>query len=102
MSRTAAKDFLSRVEADQAFAAELEALKDDPSAALARVHAAGFDFRPDEVRAEFIDRYGSELSPQQLDAIAAGALEDDLILGIEIGGGALAGYVAVAMVVLAL
>jgi predicted ribosomally synthesized peptide with nif11-like leader len=96
MSDTAAREFLSRVEADQAFAAELEALKDDPSAVLAKVHAAGFDFSPDEVRAELLVRYGDQLRPEQLDDIAAGADMTGAIVSSGIGIGAGVSFLAFA------
>jgi predicted ribosomally synthesized peptide with nif11-like leader len=73
MSETSAREFLSRVEGDEKFAGELEALKGDPDAVLARVRAAGFDAEPAEIRRAFIERYGAELSPEQLDAVAAGS-----------------------------
>jgi predicted ribosomally synthesized peptide with nif11-like leader len=72
MSEKMAKAVLLRVEDDQAFAAELDALKANPDAVLTKVHAAGFDVTPEEVRAAFLDRYGDQLSPEQLQAVAAG------------------------------
>jgi predicted ribosomally synthesized peptide with nif11-like leader len=73
MSQADAVAFLERVESDEEFAKELESIRQDPGAVVGRVHAAGFDATPEEIREAFIDRYGAELTPEQLDQIAAGA-----------------------------
>jgi predicted ribosomally synthesized peptide with nif11-like leader len=91
MSETAARDFVRRVESDEEFAGELEALKSDPQAVQQRVRAAGFDVGPDEIRAAFLDRWGDRLSPEQLEAVAAGAL-DQSQAGIVFAGSALIVY----------
>ena len=75
MSVEQAEAFMNRVESDEAFAAELESLKDDQAAVQAAVVAAGFDATPDEIRDAFVDRFGDELTEEQLAAIAGG-LED--------------------------
>jgi predicted ribosomally synthesized peptide with nif11-like leader len=86
MSEQAAEEFVSRVEGDEKFATELAALKDDPQAVQARVRAEGFDADPAEIRAAFLDRYGAELSTEQLDAVAAGMSDQDWAnLGIGFG-----------------
>jgi predicted ribosomally synthesized peptide with nif11-like leader len=72
LTEITAKELLSRIENDQAFAAELDSLKGDPNAVLAKVHDSGFDVTPEEVRAAFLDRYGDQLNSKQLEAIAAG------------------------------
>jgi predicted ribosomally synthesized peptide with nif11-like leader len=72
MSKTDAVGFLERVESDQPFARELDAVKSDPNALHDKVKSAGFDAQPEEIREAFVDRYGSELTPEQLDQIAAG------------------------------
>jgi predicted ribosomally synthesized peptide with nif11-like leader len=98
MSQEAATEFLERVESDDEFAKELAAKKDDPEAVLEEIHEAGFDVKPEEVRAAFLDRYGAELTTEQLDKIAAGSTED--IVGGVVGGvvtlGVLAGIAAIA------
>jgi predicted ribosomally synthesized peptide with nif11-like leader len=81
VSETAAQEFVRRVEGDETFAGELEALKADPQAVLARLHAEGFDADPAEIRAAVLDRYGAELRPEQLDEIAAGVDPTVVILG---------------------
>jgi predicted ribosomally synthesized peptide with nif11-like leader len=72
MSMTDAVGFIERLESDEPFARDLGALKDDPNAVYENVKAAGFDAQPEEIREAFADRYGSELTPEQLDQIAAG------------------------------
>jgi len=75
MSVEQAEAFMDRVESDEAFAAELDSLKDDQAAVQAAVVAAGFDATPDEIRDAFVDRFGDQLTEEQLAAIAGG-LED--------------------------
>src|SRR3954453_10986184 len=99
MSEQAAVAFLERLEGDEPFAKELRALKDDPDAVGERVHAAGFDANQDEIREAFLERYGAELTQEQLDQIAAGA--DAGLIAAEVGGsvlvvGALVGVAAAA------
>jgi len=75
MSVEQAEAFMNRVESDEAFAAELASLKDDQAAVQAAVVAAGFDATPEEIRDAFVERFGAELTEEQLAAIAGG-LED--------------------------
>ncbi len=84
MSVEQAEAFMDRVESDEAFAAELESLKDDQAAVQAAVVAAGFDATPDEIRDAFADRFGDELTEEQLAAVAGG-LDDHQIVGIVVG-----------------
>jgi predicted ribosomally synthesized peptide with nif11-like leader len=72
MSVEQAEAFMDRVESDEAFAAELESLKDDQAAVQAVVVAAGFDATPEEIRDAFADRFGDQLTEEQLAAIAGG------------------------------
>jgi predicted ribosomally synthesized peptide with nif11-like leader len=72
MSSTAAVAFLERVEQDETFAADLESVRADPALVLAKVHAGGYQATEQEISSAFIDRYGSELTPDQLRAVAAG------------------------------
>jgi predicted ribosomally synthesized peptide with nif11-like leader len=81
MSQADAVAFLERVESDEEFAADLESVKQDRDAVRAKVQAAGFDATPDEIREAFVDRYGVELTPKQLDQIAAGSDADTIIGG---------------------
>ena len=99
MSEQAAVAFLERLEGDEEFAKELRSVREDPDAVGERVHAAGFDATPGEIREAFIERYGSELTQEQLDQIAAGA-DAGLIAGETVGSvrvvGALGGVAAAA------
>ena len=72
MSVEQAEAFMDRVESDEAFAAELESLKDDQAAVQAAIVAAGFDATPDEIRDAFVDRFGDQLTEEELAAIAGG------------------------------
>ena len=72
MSHADAVRFLDAVETDEAFAQQLEALRDTPDQALDAVRARGFDVDPDEVREAFVERYGADLTEEQLAAIAGG------------------------------
>lgn len=99
MSGANAVAFLDRVEADEAFARKIEALKSDPAAAHAAVVEAGYDATPEEIKMAFVARYGSELSPEQLEALAGGIDGTDIGIGVGIGAGviligALAGLAA--------
>ena len=91
MSHTDAVRFLDAVETDEAFAQQLEALRDTPDQALDAVRARGFDVDPDEVREAFVERYGADLTEEQLAAIAGGISTDMWILfgGMSLAAGAL-------------
>lgn len=84
MSMTEAEGFLERLESDEPFARELEALKENPNAVYEKVKAAGFDAQPEEIREAFAERYGAELTPEQLDQIAAG-MDPEQIAGVAVG-----------------
>jgi predicted ribosomally synthesized peptide with nif11-like leader len=84
MSKAAAEAFFDRADSDPEFLTRLEDVQDDPNAVYAQVRAEGFDVEPEELMEVFTERYGVELSPEQLDAIAAG--DDALIAGATIGG----------------
>jgi predicted ribosomally synthesized peptide with nif11-like leader len=84
MSMTDAVAFLERAEIDDEFAADFESVKHDQEAVLAKVREAGYDATPDEILSAVIERYGVELTPEQLDEIAAGA-DGGEIAGIVIG-----------------
>lgn len=86
MSTTDAEAFLDRAETDAAWGAEFEAIRDDQEAVLAKVHAAGYDVTQQEVLDAFMERYGAELTPEQLDQIAAGSDDAGVIAGAVVGG----------------
>ena len=77
MSIQQAEAFITRVQEDPDFAERLAALKDDPTAVQALVAAEGFDATPEEVREAFLEAFGSELTEEQLAAIAGGMSGDD-------------------------
>jgi predicted ribosomally synthesized peptide with nif11-like leader len=89
MSLTDAEAFIARAETDEAFAKELESLAPNPDAVFAKVHEAGYDVTQDEIKEAFLERYGAELTPEQMDAIAAG-LTSEAEIGIGVTGGLLA------------
>jgi predicted ribosomally synthesized peptide with nif11-like leader len=93
MSMTDAVGFLDRVESDESFARELEALKENPNAVYEKVKAAGFDAQPEEIREAFLERYGSELTPEQLDQIAAG-MDTEQYVALGVGGAVTLGVAA--------
>jgi len=72
MSHTDATKFLDAIETDETFARELEALKDAPDQLLDAARARGFVLEPGEVRDAFLERYGDDLTDEQLAAIAGG------------------------------
>ena len=80
MSAQQAEAFIARVQEDPDFADRLSALKADPAAVHALVVAEGFDATPEEIRDVFLEAFGSELTEEQLAAIAGG------LEGHEIGG----------------
>ena len=75
MTIESAQAVLDRMEADSAFA---ERVKDagSPEASLALLREEGFDVSSGDLRDALLDRYGDQLTPDQLDAIAAGASLD--------------------------
>lgn len=82
MSVAAAVSLIDRLEADDEFAQRLADQRDDPASVLATVRAAGFEVTPDEVKTAMLARYGSELSIEQLEALAGGM--DDWEVGLNI------------------
>jgi len=72
-----AEAFIARVQEDPDFAERLAALKDDPTAVQALVVSEGFDATPEEIREAFLEAFGSELTEEQLAAIAGGNSGDD-------------------------
>ncbi len=87
MSIPQAEAFIARVQEDPDFAERLAALKDDPTAAHALVVAEGFDATPEEIRDAFLEAFGSELTEEQLAAIAGGMNKSEEATFIIVGGG---------------
>ena len=98
MSVEQAEAFMDRVESDEAFAAELESLKDDQAAVQAAVVAAGFDATPEEIRDAFVDRFGDQLTDEQLATIAGGIGDIDPALA---AAGVVGGAVLIAAAITA-
>jgi predicted ribosomally synthesized peptide with nif11-like leader len=71
MTATSAEGVLDRMEADPTFA---ERVKDagSPEASLAILRSEGFDVTAGDLRDALLDRYGDQLSPDELDTIAGG------------------------------
>jgi predicted ribosomally synthesized peptide with nif11-like leader len=101
MSVQQAEAFVARVQEDPDFAERLNALKDDPTAVQALVAAEGFDATPAEIFNVFLETFGSELTEEQLAAVAGGFDETTFVV---VGGmmsaallaGGIAGAVAMA------
>lgn len=88
MSVQDAEAFMDRAESDRDFAAEIEALGMNQDAVITKIREAGYDVTADDMREAFLDRYGAELTPEQLDAVAAG-LDSGVEIGLGVGGGVL-------------
>jgi predicted ribosomally synthesized peptide with nif11-like leader len=100
MSQTDAVAFLERVETDEELARDLASRSEDRPAVLERIRSEGFDVEPEEVREAFLERYGAELTPEQMDMVAAGYTAGEIgamaggsvaVLGTLIGIAAIAG-----------
>lgn len=72
MSSQQAEAFLARVQSDEEFAAKLGELRDNPAATQALIAAEGFDTTPEEIKDVVLEAMGSELSEDQLAAVAGG------------------------------
>lgn len=94
MTSAAANAVMDRLETDDAFA-ELLKNVDGPEAGLEILRAEGFDVTQSEIRDVLIDRYGDELTQEQLDALAGGVTQGEAIflavgLPVAVGVAALA------------
>lgn len=85
MSMTDAVAFIERAETDKEFAADLETAKGDQQAVLAKVRGYGYDVSEEEVIDAFTERYGVELTPEQLEAIAGGYDGIDVASAVAVG-----------------
>ncbi len=100
MTNSAAAAALDRIESDEAFA---ERVKDagGPEASIELLKSEGFDVSENDMRDAAIDRYGDQLTTEQLDALAAGVSDHDLFIGsvgAAVGVGAAAAAAAAAVV----
>ena len=74
----------------------IEEVGTDAQAVYALVQSEGFDCTAEEIREAFLEEHGSQLTPEQLEAIAGGASGDfDSGTGIAIGVGAGVGAIVV-------
>jgi hypothetical protein len=62
------------------------------------VRARGYDVDSDDVRDAFLERYGNDLTEEQLAAIAGGINTDDFIQGVVWGAGSVVSFAAAALV----
>lgn len=79
MSVAAANAVMDRLENDEAFAQRLKEAG-GPEATLGILRDEGFDVTPDEMRDVLIDRFGDQLTQEQLDAISGGDLNEGHII----------------------
>ena len=97
MSIQQAEAFMARVQKDPAFAERLAAVKDDPAAARALVAAEGFDATPEEMREAFLEAFGSELSEEELAAIAGGLSTGEIVATTLVSAGGVSAAAAMAV-----
>jgi Nif11 domain len=89
MSIDAANAVIDRLDVDEAFAIRLKNAG-GPEQALPLLAAEGFDVTPQEMRDVVLDRFGDQLTAEQLDRVSAGMSERDAIRmadGVLIGMG---------------
>jgi predicted ribosomally synthesized peptide with nif11-like leader len=99
MTLASAQAVIDRMEVDEDFA---NRVKDagGPDASIALVTSEGFEVTSEDMRDAVIDRFGDQLTQEQLDAIAAGVDMTDVafVLGGLTAG---AGFVAACAVLIA-
>ena len=86
MSVSEADRFIARIESDEVFVEKIAQLENNPDAVYEYVRAEGFDCTPEEIKEAFLEHYASQLTAEQLDAVAGG-LDTSTALGIGLGGG---------------
>lgn len=74
MTSAAANAVMDRLDADEELAQRL-ADAGTPEACLDILHAEGFDVTQDEMRDVLVDRFGDQLTQEQLDALSGGISE---------------------------
>ena len=76
MTNSAAAAALDRMESDEAFAQRVKEAG-GPEASIELLKSEGFDVTRNDMRDAALDRYGDQLTAEQLDALAAGVGPDD-------------------------
>jgi len=87
MSEEEATRFISEMQENTDFAAEMHKLRENPSAAYQMVRDKGFNATPEEISAAFLEFSSTWLSEKDLQDIAAGLSKDDqkLVAGSVVG-----------------
>ena len=76
MTNSAAAAALDRIESDETFALRVKDAG-GPEASIELLKSEGFDVTRSELRDAALDRYGDQLTTEQLDALAAGVWAAD-------------------------
>ena len=90
-----AQAVMDRMESDEAFA---QRIKDagGPDASLAILKGEGFDVSAQDMRDAAIDRYGDQLTNEQLDVLAGGQWTEEQQNAYVVGASAVIGVAAAA------
>ncbi len=92
--------FFDRISSDESFAQQLESVREDVDAVHEIALQAGFDLDPVDVRLGFLERFGAELTEEQLAAISGGRASDAdtaaIVGGVIAGAGVAIGIGAAA------
>jgi predicted ribosomally synthesized peptide with nif11-like leader len=101
MTLASAQAVIDRMEVDEDFATRVKDAG-GPEASIAVLTSEGFDVTPADMRDAVLDRFGDQLTQEQLDALAAGADAGDkwVLFGVSAGVGAavtVAAFAAVAV-----
>jgi predicted ribosomally synthesized peptide with nif11-like leader len=89
MTSASAQAVIDRMEVDEDFA---NRVKDagGPEASIAILGSEGFDVTPSDMRDAFLDRFGDQLTEEQLETIAGGTETGELVAGIAVFIGGIA------------
>lgn len=100
MTNDGAQQVLERLESDAEFGERVKSTGTEggPDAAIALLHSEGYDVTAGDMRDAFLDRFGDELSPEQLDAVAGVTREQVSGMLITFGVGLVATVAAAAAV----
>ena len=87
MSDQEATRFIDDLQTDVEFLTEMSKLKGNPDAAFNAVISRGYDVTKEEITEAYLEFASSNLSDNELNAVAAG-LSDAATIGIAVGGAA--------------